>query len=51
MSTFAEFIDNLSSIRWDNIEWSDMAEIIILAVLIYHILLWVKNTRAWTLVK
>ena len=30
---------------------SDMAEIIILAFLIYHILLWIKTTRAWTLVK
>lgn len=51
MNTFTEFIDSFSSIRWDNIEWSDMAEIIILAVLIYHILLWIKTTRAWTLVK
>ena len=51
MNTFADFIDSFSSIRWDNIEWSDIAEIIILAVLIYHILLWIKTTRAWTLVK
>lgn len=51
MNTFTEFIDSFSSIRWDNIEWSDMAEIIILSVLIYHILLWIKTTRAWTLVK
>lgn len=51
MNTFAEFFDSFTSIRWDNIEWSDMAEIIILAVLIYHILLWIKTTRAWTLVK
>ena len=51
MNSFTDFIDSFTSIRWDNIEWSDMAEIIILAVLIYHILLWVKTTRAWTLVK
>ena len=51
MNTFAEFIDSFASIRWDNIEWSDIAEIVILAVLIYHILLWIKTTRAWTLVK
>ena len=51
MNTFAEFFDSFTSIRWDNIEWSDVAEIIILAVLIYHILLWIKTTRAWTLVK
>lgn len=51
MNTFTDFIDSISSIRWDNIEWSDIVEIIILAVLIYHILLWIKTTRAWSLVK
>lgn len=51
MNTFTDFIDSISSIRWENIEWSDIAEIIILAVLIYHILLWIKTTRAWSLVK
>ena len=51
MNSFTDFIDSFTSICWDNIEWSDMAEIIILAVLIYHILLWIKTTRAWTLVK
>ncbi len=29
----------------------DVVEIIILAVLLYYILLWVKNTRAWNLLK
>ena len=51
MNSFTDFIDSFTSIRWDNIEWSDMAEIIILAVLIYHILLWIKTTRAWSLMK
>ncbi len=51
MNNFKEFIDSIASIRWENIEWSDIAEIIILAVLIYHILLWIKTTRAWSLVK
>ena len=51
MNNFTKFIDSITSIRWDNIEWSDIAEIIILAVLIYHILLWIKTTRAWSLVK
>lgn len=51
MNTFTDYFDSITSIRWDNIEWSDIAEIIILAVLIYHILLWIKTTRAWTLVK
>ena len=51
MNNFTKLIDSITSIRWDNIEWSDIAEIIILAVLIYHILLWIKTTRAWSLVK
>lgn len=51
MNTFADFVESITSIRWENFEWSDMAEIVILAILIYHILLWVKTTRAWTLVK
>lgn len=30
---------------------TDIIEIIILAILIYHVVKWIKNTRAWTLVK
>ncbi|CRZ33332.1 diadenylate cyclase [Herbinix hemicellulosilytica] len=30
---------------------TDIFEIIILAFLIYHVVKWIKNTRAWTLVK
>ena len=51
MNNFTKLIDSITSIRWENIEWTDIAEIIILAVLIYHILLWIKTTRAWSLVK
>ena len=51
MNNFTKFIDSIISIRWENIEWTDIAEIIILAVLIYHILLWIKTTRAWSLMK
>ena len=34
-----------------NIKVSDVLEILILASLIYQVTKWVKNTRAWTLVK
>lgn len=51
MNNFTKFVESFTSIRWENIEWTDIAEIIILAVLIYHILLWIKTTRAWSLVK
>jgi len=31
--------------------FTDIIEIIILAFLIYHVIIWIKNTRGWTLVK
>ena len=34
-----------------NLRWTDIVEILILTYLIYHILLWIKNTRAWSLLK
>lgn len=37
--------------RTAGIRWPDFVEIIIIAFLIYHILIWIKNTRAWSLLK
>lgn len=52
MNRVLEVFQNFITIRrLSAIEWTDIAEIIILAFLIYHILLWIKTTRAWTLVK
>ncbi|MBR4138734.1 MAG: diadenylate cyclase CdaA [Lachnospiraceae bacterium] len=51
MSRFTDFLQSFTSINTNNFEWSDVAEIIILSVLIYHIMLWIKTTRAWSLVK
>ena len=34
-----------------SIGFIDILEILILAFLVYHFLLWIKNTRAWTLLK
>ncbi len=33
------------------ISWTDVLDIIIIAYLIYHILLWLKTSRAWTLLR
>ena len=33
------------------ISFTNILEIIIIAFLVYEILLWIKNTRAWTLLK
>lgn len=41
----------LSKLHMPTIHWTDVVEIIILTFLAYHILLWVKNTRAWALLK
>lgn len=40
-------------ISWDalNITKTDVAEIIILAFIIYQIMNWIKSTRAWNLLK
>ena len=31
--------------------WVDVVEILLITFLMYHILVWVKNTRAWSLLK
>ena len=41
----------LSKLYIPSMRWSDVAEILIIAFLMYYILLWVKNTRAWALLK
>lgn len=37
--------------RVSGIRWVDVVEIIIISFLLYHILVWIKNTRAWSLLK
>ena len=51
MSRVTELFNSIAAMRPAEFGWSDIAEIIILAILIYHIMLWIKTTRAWTLVK
>ena len=40
-----------SKLHMPTVYWTDVAEIIILTFLAYHILVWIKNTRAWALLK
>ena len=40
-----------SKLHMPTVHWTDIAEIIILTFLAYHILVWIKNTRAWALLK
>ena len=37
--------------RVSGIRWTDIVEIILLSFLLYQILVWIKNTRAWSLLK
>ena len=46
MSGITQFFDSMIKMRPVDIGLSGAAEIIILAFLIYHILLWIKNSRA-----
>lgn len=34
-----------------NMDWGDLIEIMIIAILVYYILAWMKTTRAWALLK
>lgn len=51
MEAIRNFYDNF--IRWSaaSMSWSDILEILIFAFLIYHIVLWIKQSRAWILLK
>ena len=52
MQRFLTILQNyLRQINMPNVRWTDIVEIMILSFLIYHILLWIKNTRAWALLK
>ncbi len=43
-------IDNMIR-RIPDMDFASMIEILIISFLIYHILIWIKNTRAWALLK
>lgn len=52
MSAINNFLQNyLSKIYIPQISWTDVIEIIIIAFLLYNILVWIKDTRAWALLK
>lgn len=45
------FTDFISQLRIPDVKWTDVVEVLIIAYLSYHILVWVKTTRAWQLMK
>ena len=50
MSQLNDFIATYIA-RMPSIRWVDIVGILLIAFLMYHILVWVKNTRAWSLLK
>ena len=52
MENIKDFInDYFTWLSPPTIKASDILEIVILALVIYQVIKWIKNTRAWTLVK
>ncbi|WP_130836349.1 diadenylate cyclase CdaA [Lachnoclostridium sp. Marseille-P6806] len=45
------FQNYLYNLHMPKFRWLDIIEILIIAFLLYHILLWFKNTRAWSLMR
>lgn len=48
-TTFSERY--LTWLSMPRIMWTDIVEIIIISFLVYHVLVWIKNTKAWSLMK
>jgi len=48
--TISEYLNKLSQLP-GRIAWTDIIEIILISFLIYHIMIWIRNTKAWFLVK
>ena len=53
MSRFFDFVEsNLGTISsFDKIQWMDIVEILLIAVFVYQFMLWIRNTRAYSLLK
>ena len=52
MTTSGNLLQNyFSKLYIPRITWTDVIEIIIIAVVLYNILLWIMNTKAWALLK
>jgi diadenylate cyclase len=41
----------LGNLHMPTVRWTDIVEILIIAFLVYHILVWIKDTKAWSLFK
>lgn len=51
MEAIGEFLDKYFKTSTLSFSWNDALEIIIFAVLIYNVILWIKRTKTWILLK
>lgn len=51
MDVVAEFFRKITGWYFPQISVSDVVEIFIIAILLYYVLVWIKDTRAWMLLK
>ena len=52
MQQISNFMQNyLETLHMPSVEWTDVAEILIISFLVYHIMVWIKTTKAWALMK
>lgn len=45
------FFNYIEALHIPTVGWTDVVEILIIAFLVYHIILWVRNTRAYALLR
>lgn len=52
MNNLIEFArSGLEKFNMPSVSWTDFFEILVIAFLVYEIMLWIKNTHAWSLLK
>ena len=52
MSTVSNFAQEyLTKFYMPSIAWTDIIEILLMAAVIYNVLVWIKDTKAWALLK
>ena len=49
--TLSEYLEKMSRLSTIKYKITDFVEIVIISFLLYQIMVWIKNTRAWILVK
>ena len=49
--TYIKELSEISLSRMSGLRWTDIVEIIILAFVLYYVLVWIKNTKAWMLLR